>query len=253
MRHLSTLLKLKNEKVLNYSQLPKRLLKELLDDGLIEVKTVSANKKKVIAKDEFFTTYYNIEEIQNADTRAKLIHAHTDSKHKSLPPQDGLYINGNCSIEEVKLPLFSQSAIFLKELPNIDKSTLIIGVENFENLIYFEKQCNYFRNDNILFIFRNKKMLELFEKIENEIIYFGDFDLAGIHIYLNEIFPKNEKIKFFIPENIEQLLEKFGSRKLYASHLSRYTNMSSDNEQISELISLMHKHQKSLEQEYFLL
>lgn len=253
MRHLTALLKLKNEKKLNYSQVPKTLLNELLDEGLIEIKTISGNKKKVLTKELFFTVYNNLEAIQDSNTRAQLIQAKTDTKQKKISPMDGLYVNGRCSIEGLKLPLFNKSALFFKELPKIDKEILVIGVENFENLIYFEKQLSYFRDNEILFVYRNQKMLEFLENIENNIIYFSDFDLAGINIFLSEIKPRNSKIELFIPHNINLLISEYGSKKLYAKQLNRYKNTKSEDKTINNLISFIHKEQKVLEQEFFIL
>jgi len=87
---------------------------------------------------------------------------------------------------------------------------------------------------------------------ENRLIYFGDFDLAGIGIYLNEIKVRNNNIELFIPKDIEELLNKFGSSKLYKKHYSKYKNLKSSDKTIQNLIDTIHKEQKSLEQEWFL-
>lgn len=252
MTHLNTLLKLKQSGELNYSQIPNALLKKLSEESLIEIKTLSAKRKKVVAKEQFYKVYENIEDIQKATNRAELTKVKSDTKAKKISPQDGLYINGVCEIDGVKLPLFSNSAIFLKELPKLSKNILVVVVENFENLIYFEKQLKYFQDDKILFIYRNSAMLRFIRNLENKIIYFGDFDLAGISIYQNEVLPKNKNIKLFIPTNIEKLIDEFGSTKLYKKQYEKYKNLKSNSKDTQKLITIIHKNQKSLEQEFFI-
>lgn len=255
MRYLNTLLKLKELGELNFSQVPKILLKQLQDEFLIEVKTISGKKKKVIAKKQFYKAYKDIENIKTSQTRAELIKANSHTKAKKISPQDGLYINGNCKIEDINLPIFENSALFLKEIPYISKDILIICLENFENLIYFKSQTKYFQEDNILFVFRNSMMLKLLERLdslENKIIYFADFDLAGIFIYETQILPRCKKVEFYIPKDIENLIEEYGSKDLYSKQYDKYRNFKSENIDIKNLINIINKNQKVLEQEYFI-
>lgn len=252
MKYKNTLCLLKKNKELNYSQVPKDLLSKLKDEGLIEIKILSAKRKKVLINNLFLEKYRDIEDIIKAKTRHELVALNQDSKVKRISPQDGLYVNGKCQIEHLILPLFAKSAMFLKEIPILEKDTLIVIVENFENLIYFENQLKLFSTSNILFIYRNKKMLEAICTLENKIIYFGDFDLAGIAIYMEQILPRNPKISFFIPHNIEKLIENYGSRELFDKQFNKYKNLKSTNIRLQNLIDIIKKHQKALEQEYFL-
>lgn len=251
MKHLKTLLKLKTSKELNYSMVPKTLLEELLSENLVVVRTLTPKRKKVLINEHFLEVYKDIEKLEDISTRAQLIQASTHTKKISISPQDGLYINGNCKIQNVQLPIFDKSAIFLKELPKIDGDIPVVGLENYENLLYFESLLKHFQEENILFVYRNKAMREFFRTITNKKIYFGDFDLAGISIYLNEILPLDKTIKFFIPKDLDILLPKFGNRYLYEKHLDKYKNLSSENKNIQDIIEIIHKNQKSLEQEYF--
>lgn len=255
MRYLNTLLKLKELGELNYSQVPKALLEKLQDECLIDIKTLSANKKKIIAKEQFYKVYKDIENINTSKTRAELIKANSHTKAKKISPQDGLYINGNCKIEDINLPIFENSALFLKDIPQISSDILVVCVENFENLVYFKAQTKYFQEESILFVFRNSMMLKLLEKLdkkENEIFYFGDFDLAGIDIFQTQILPRCKKAKFFIPKNIEKLINEFGSKQLYTKQYDKYKSIKSKNTQIQNLINIINKNQKVLEQEYFI-
>lgn len=251
-KYMQTLLKLKELKELNYSAVPKELLKQLLDKKLVVVKTLSAKRKKIFTSEAFFEEYKDLENIQNATRRAQLIAPQSHSKAKKISPQDGLYLNGNCQILDVKLPFFSKSAVFLKEIPGISKDILIVVVENFENLIFWEEQLRYFQKENILFIFRNKMMLKFIENIENKIIYFGDFDLAGIDIFQTQVLVKNKNIEFFIPQNIEENIKQYGSRELFSKQFNKYKNIKSQDSKMQNLIDIIIENQKSLEQEFFI-
>jgi len=252
MRYLQTLLKLKKDKELNYSAVPQSLLKKLLEENLVSIVTLTPKRKKVNVNEEFFEVYKDIGKLEDITTRSELIHSNTHTKEISIKPQEGLYISGNCMIGEVQLPLFEKSAVFLKEIPKIDEDILVVGLENYENLIYFKSLLPLFQNNNILFVYRNKTMREFFRSISNKKIYFGDFDLAGIAIYLNEILPLDTTIKYFIPKDLDILIAQFGNNYLYEKQLSQYKNLSSTNPNIQKVIDTIHKNQKSLEQEYFI-
>ncbi len=256
MRNLNSLLKLKKEKELSFSSLPKSLIDELLNEQLIYIKTISANKKKVICVEAFFEKYKDIENIELANSRSELTKVNTHTKIKKISPQSGLFVNGNCEIEIEnslkQLPFSLNSSIFLKNFPIISKDIILVIVENFENLIYFEKQLKYFQDDNILFIFRNSKALEFLQDTQNKTIYFGDFDLAGIDIFQTQILPRNKNIELFIPQNIEELIKEYGNRELFSKQFSKYKNIFSQNIKIQNLIEFIKHEQKSLEQELFI-
>ena len=253
MKYLKSLLKLYEHKELNYSTLPSGLIKELLDENLIAIKRIDTKRKKVIAKEEFFLAYANIQAISNATTRSELVTAKSSSKQKHIAPQDGLFIAGNALIDEKSINAFEQSALFLKNPPTLYSSTLVIIVENFENLIYFQNQCHLFREEDIVFIYRNKAALRFITTLQNKAYYFGDYDLFGIKIYLQEIVPRNSNIPFFIPQNIEELIKTYGNSKLYQKQYEFTKNLNPQHQVLQKLISIIHKYQKTLEQEFFIL
>lgn len=252
MRYIKTLLKLKEQRVLNYSNVPKKLLQELLDEELVKIQSSSASRRKVSVTLAFDSYYKNLEKIELAQTRAALIEAKTDTKKKKVSPQDGLYLCGNIFINGIDLNLFDESSLFIKNIPKIEKDVLVIGVENFENLIYAKKQFYLFRERKIIFVFRNKKMLEFLESLENKIIYFGDFDLAGIFIYENEILKRAKKAEFFLPKNLEYYIEEYGSKELFEKQINKYKNLKVKDEKLQALINFINEKQKVLEQEFFI-
>ncbi len=252
MRYIKSLQKLYKHKELNYSTLPKQLIKELLDDALITIKRVGANRKKVIAKEEFFKTYDKLKDIESASTRAELTFLNSDSKQKYIAPQEGLFISGNAVVDGKSINLFEDSALFLKNMPKLSPTTLVVVVENFENLIYFKEQLWLFREDDIVFIYRNKATLDFIKELKNEALYFGDFDLYGIKIYLQEIKTRNSNIPFFIPENIKYYIQKYGNKKLYQKQYESTKKLDIKESGLKKLADTIHKCQKTLEQEFFI-
>jgi len=252
MRYIKTLLKLKKERTLNYSSIPKKLLQDLLEEELIQIESSSSSRRKVSVNSAFDIYYKDLEKIQTAQTRAELILAKTDTKNKKISPQDGLYLCGNIFINNIDLNLFEDSALFIKSIPKIENDVLVVGVENFENLIYAKKQFYLFEEVNILFVFRNKKMLEFLETLENRIIYFGDFDLAGIFIYLNEILKRAKYAKFFLPQNLEYYIDEYGSKELFQKQINKYKNLITKDRKLQNLIEFINKKHKVLEQEFFI-
>jgi len=98
---------------------------------------------------------------------------------------------------------------------------------------------------------RNPYMREWIETLENEYIHFGDYDLAGINIYLNKIIPrlkKSKKYSMFIPVNIETLIQKYGDCELYEKQ-KQYKDLITKDIQINKLIATIRDNKKSIEQE----
>lgn len=136
-----------------------------------------------------------------------------------------------------------------------DEGVTIVGVENPESFRYVEKQKNWFSTIKPLFISRypqnqHADIIRWLRSIPNFYLHFGDFDLAGINIYLNEI-KKHipDKSSFFIPANMEYLLETYGNTERYDKQ-KLHVDMSRVHEVgLTELITLIHRQKKGLDQE----
>ncbi|GHT75088.1 hypothetical protein AGMMS50262_09440 [Bacteroidia bacterium] len=100
---------------------------------------------------------------------------------------------------------------------------------------------------------QSKDLLKWLQIIPNKYLHFGDFDFAGIGIYLNE-YKKHlgNKASFFIPENIEQILEIYGNKELYNNQKINFNEENLTEENLKQLIPLIHKYKKGLEQEIFI-
>ena len=113
----------------------------------------------------------------------------------------------------------------------IPSNTIVVGVENMENFRLPERQEAVWEQIRepfegvppLLLVSRypqSKDLVTWLQTIPNPYVHFGDFDLAGIHIYLTEFYRHlGDRSAFFIPEDIEQRLSA-GSRERYLCSLN---------------------------------
>lgn len=265
------------ENELNASELKdKKLLEELIQEQIIHLKRLSTRKAKIILlyKDRLNLFLENKYKIKNLNeyintinkkeiSRSELSKITSNTKSKKTNVQKGIYLNSLENIEiivdneKIQVNSILNGSIFINYLSKIEinKDILIVIVENFENLLQIKKQKYLFEiyNKKILFIFRNSAIYEYLKYFENEIIYFGDIDLAGISIYLNEIKSKIlNHSSFFIPQNLEELLESANSI-LYFNQYDKYKNLKSDEKYLENLIALINKYKTTVEQEVLIL
>lgn len=271
-----TIQKLILEKELNASEFKdKKFLEELIQEQIIHLKRLGTRKAKITLLYEdrlniFLENRYKIKNLneyivsmnQTEISRAQLSKTTSNTKTKKTSVQKGIYLNCLENIdlkvddEELKINPIPNGSIFINYLSKIEinKDILIVIVENFENLSQIKKQKYLFEiyDKKMLFIFRNSYIYKYLKYFENGIVYYGDIDLAGISIYLNEIKPKVlNHSSFFIPKNIEDLL-KNASSKLYFRQYEKYKNLTSSEKCVNDLILLIHKYKTSVEQELFI-
>lgn len=165
-------------------------------------------------------------------------------------------LNGNGIL--IKPDLGSFVFIFDYETFEIPSDITIVGIENPENFRHIDKQRYLFENIKPLFACRypqnqSKDFLKWLQSIPNNYLHFGDFDYAGIGIYLNE-YKKvlGNKAKFFIPSNIEEMIEKYGNKELYLNQNINYDENNIAERNLQDLITIIDKHKKGLEQEIFI-
>ena len=139
----------------------------------------------------------------------------------------------------------------------IPDNITVVGIENPENFRYIQKQSTLFRNIIPLFVSRypqNNDFIKWMKSIPNNYLHFGDFDFEGINIFLNE-YKKHlgNKAQFFIPDDIERMINENGNRGIYNTQLYKQpdTELVND-ERLIRLINIIHKHKKGLEQEFLI-
>jgi hypothetical protein len=124
-------------------------------------------------------------------------------------------------------------------------------VENYQVVWFAKRYEKFFDKPNILFVVITPFMLKWIANLENEYIHFGDYDLAGVNIYLNKVLPrlkKSKKYSFFMPNNIEQLIEKHGNSELYEKQ-KQYKNLLSNDVEVNKLVEIIRKFKTGFEQE----
>ena len=132
----------------------------------------------------------------------------------------------------------------------------IVGVENCENFRWVSKQKDLFRHlGKVLFVCRYPQSGDLvrwLEKIPNRYVHFGDFDLAGIHIFLTEFYPYlGNRSSYFIPADIEKRL-KNGSMVRYNLQYPRFHNLETDIQSLQSLVDVINRYHRCYDQEGYI-
>lgn len=143
---------------------------------------------------------------------------------------------------------------------SIPKDVIVVGIENAENFRHISSQRCFFEREisahaPLLFVSRypqNGDLARWLQQIPNRYVHFGDLDLAGIHIYLAEIYQYiGERSEFLIPSDSEQRLSK-GSRQRYDYQYARYHGMAIADPRCQALADLINHHHRGYDQEGFI-
>jgi hypothetical protein len=204
------------------------------------------------------------------NTRTENLGFIENEKHKNLKIFEGFLVSCEESIfgylngKQIALKSEAGSFVFINDFRNfsIDTDILVVGVENFENFKFIAQQKYLFPNIKMLFIWRfqnSKSIVNWLQNIENQYLHFGDFDLAGIAIYLNEFwkYVDKDKCSFFIPDiisaNYFEILQKKGCSKLYDKQFEKYAYLTAANcPQVASLLAAIRHYKKGLVQEFLI-
>jgi hypothetical protein len=199
-------------------------------------------------------------------SRSQLVSVSSDSKLKAVRTFKGFLINSylslNVNINGIETTLSPAEGIFhfISDYEQffIPEDITVVGIENPENFREISKQRHLFEGIKPLFVCRypqnqNKDLMKWLKSIPNPYLHFGDFDLAGIGIYLCEYKRHlTNKASFFVPDNIEATIVKYGNRTRYNSQKEIFDLSSIKEERLLALINIIHKHKKGLDQEVFI-
>ncbi len=199
-------------------------------------------------------------------TRAEFVKITTDSKKSKERAFKGFLVNSYTFIkaelnnEAIIINPIKGSFVFIHDYETfrIPKEITVIGVENAKNFSQIQGQKYLFKNINPLFVSRypqnqNKDFIKWMSSIPNNYLHFGDFDIAGIGIYLNE-YKKHlsEKATFFIPENIKRDLKNNGNRERFDNQKVNFKIDKIQESKILDLIEIIKLEKKGLDQEYYI-
>ena len=264
------------ESIPNHSAI-NRLIDELVLENIITRKGKHKKSLELINETDLHTYLANqlqINDLKNYilalenenSTRAELVKITTDSKKSKERAFKGFLVNSYSSIkaelnnEAITINPDRGSFVFIYDYESfkVPKEITIIGVENAKNFSQIQEQKHLFENIIPLFVSRypqnqNKDFIKWMNSIPNNYLHFGDFDIAGIGIYLNE-YKKHlsEKAAFFIPENIKSALRKNGNRERYNNQNINFKIEQIQESKILDLIELIKKEKKGLDQEYYI-
>ena len=261
------------------SKLSNKLLEELLAEGLLLVNSrgsrksyrardAEALKRFLIDKDET----YRILEVDASDSRASMAKETGNSKLMMLRSCPGFLINSyeniECLLNCKPFLVNPQEGCFIFisdwEQFSIPEDVVVIGVENMENFRMSRKQRVFFEkylithglSKKVIFVSRYPQSTDLRKwlcTIPNHYLHFGDFDLAGINIFISEFqqFIGKERSSYLIPNDVESRL-KSGSRKRYDEQYCRYKDIKSDICELQQLIDIINRERKAYDQEGYI-
>lgn len=256
------------------SQLQGELVAQLLEEGVLSRRCSGSRQSfycpRAAALHHFLMNQLGIDDlsafIETAARpglrRAEAVQIASDSKLKTIRTFKGFLVNCTQPLATTlnaapflisPMPgAFTYIYDFERFIPEPDCT--IIGVENGENFRYLERQHGLFPAGKLLFVSRYPQsgdLIQWLQGIPNRYLHFGDFDFAGINIYLHE-FKKQlgARAQFFVPDDIEALFCRYGNRSLYDRQLSRKPARGDLPEAALEnLWDLICRQRKGLEQE----
>lgn len=153
------------------------------------------------------------------------------------------------------------SCVFVSDWEHfvIPDDVIVVGIENPENFRFIRQQRLLFEScmpqKRLLFVSRYPQSTDLRKwlmGIENTYVHFGDFDLAGIKIFLTEFqryLP--ERSSYLIPSDIEERL-KNGSTERFHGNYYENRKLSSDIPELQALIDMIMKYHKGYDQEGYI-
>ena len=142
---------------------------------------------------------------------------------------------------------------------SVPEDVVLVGIENMENFRMIRKQRTLFESvlgdKPLLFISRYPQSTDLrqwLQTIPNRYIHFGDFDLAGINIFLTE-FQKylGDRASFLIPPDIEQRLSQ-GSSVRYNAQYSKFHTLHCSDKNLQSLVDVINKYHRCYDQEGYI-
>ncbi len=261
------------------SRLNRRLLDELLAEGMLLVIS-HGSRKSYKARDtealkRFLTDReesYRILDVNGSGSRASMAAETGNSKLAPVRSCPGFPVNSyepiDCLLDGEPFTVNPQegSFVFVSDWERfvIPADVVVIGIENMENFRMIRKQRTVFEkylrkhglSQRALFVSRYPQSTDLRRwlcSVPNHYLHFGDFDLAGINIYIVEFlkYLGVGRSSFLIPDDVESRL-KSGSRKRYDDQYNRFKDIKSDIPELQQLIDLIHYERKAYDQEGYI-
>jgi hypothetical protein len=260
---------------LAWSALNAELRQTLIEEELIVIKSQRSRKTLYTPSpdslrmfleqhfEELRSLEWDKEDVPLLETRADLAVMSGNSKTKEIRSCPGFMVNSYtpipAQIGKDKITIYPEEGtmLFIADWEHfvIPNDVLVIGIENMENFRYIRKQKRLFPDKSILFVSRypqSKDLISWLKQIPNQYLHFGDFDLAGIHIFLTEFHAYlGERSSFFIPSDIEQKLAN-GSLERYNAQYLKFKYLTTDIPLLQHLIDTINTYHRCYDQEGYI-
>lgn len=276
---IDKLIKLRNGESLPASALRGDWVEQLLSEGIL-VNSSHGSRRTIAASvpHQFERMLVNIDErLGNLDTMKDLFsngglraaQASTTGNSKLYQTRScpGFPVNAyepiSCRLNDREIVVNPPegSFVFIADWQRFDipNNVVIVGIENMENFRMIRSQHTLFSSllptKKILFVSRYPQSTDLrmwLESIPNQYVHFGDFDLAGINIFLSEFHKYlGTKSSFLIPYDIEERLQN-GSAERYNAQYRKYRNVTSEIPSLQQLIDMINRIHRCYDQEGYI-
>ena len=260
------------------SSLRKDFAETLLAEGLLTVQTHGSRRSfraiDTIALKNFIQIHYEElrtfgeNDLNSYTTRSEQAAETGNSKLVMVRSCPGFPVNSyepiTCSLSRNEFVINPPegSFVFIDNWQQfaIPEGVIVVGIENMENFRMIRHQRKLFESVlgdvPLLFVSRypqSKDLRKWLQGITNRYVHFGDFDLAGINIFLTEFQQfLGARSSFFIPSDIEKRLQ-IGSQDRYNNQLSRFRDLKCDENRIQAIIDLINKYHKCYDQEGYIM
>lgn len=277
---IDKLLRLRTGESLPASALRGEWVEELLRDGVLISRSKGSRRTIVAAHpDALEKALGNIDErlgcldrmkrlLQGTETSRSVQAAETgNSKLVTARSCPGFPVNSYepicCQLngQRVEVSPDEGSFLFVAEWQwfSIPEDVVVVGIENMENFRLIRQQRTLFSSllpgERLLFVSRYPQSADLRSWLltnSNRYVHFGDFDLAGINIFLTEFRQYlGERSSFLIPMDIAERIQN-GSAERYREQYPRFHHLSSDIPAVQRLIDLINRYHRGYDQEGYI-
>lgn len=268
-----------------FSRFPADCAEEMLSEGGVASIVRGSRKSLKVVSRAAFDVYLlskglrpekleeTIDVLSNAASRAEQVQLVGDSKAVSVRSCPGFPVNIisplSVRLGERKILLCPTPGTFLYISDflqfRIPSDVIVVGVENMENFRLPERQTAVWEQirdqfggaQPLLLVSRypqSRDLVTWLKRISNPYVHFGDFDLAGVHIYLSEFYARlGDRASFFVPEDVEERLATSGSRERYEIQFPRFGKMDIPDLRVKPLVDMLHHFQKGYDQEGYII
>ncbi|HEY9259239.1 hypothetical protein [Chitinophaga sp.] len=252
------------------------VVNKMLEDGILQKKQISKSRYVIFIPVKTSLTNYlhnhfgisdldeYISKYDQLPNRAEAVTIAGNSKLRSIRTFKGFLVSSTSPVatmfhgKQFNINPPAGSFIYMYDYEDFkpDPDIVIVGVENAENFRRLSEQEYLFTDIKPLFVSRypqSNDLIKWLQSIPNPYLHFGDLDFEGIKIYKNE-YKKflTERACLFIPSGLEDLLMKYGNRALYNRQYGERPETSDAESSVQQLMELLLKHSKVLEQEIFI-